>query len=147
MNAEGVLKVLAERMRGLLSEGNPLRGGLFVTVAEEKPEEVLHTYAVLQASKAGAVEIVPGNYTWRVPCRLFGWFFPPQGGELTAEQIAGWMTEAAYALMAAGRSMVRGVDLGDFIVLDVAPSSPVSWSASERAGFEGEMGFALTVQF
>lgn len=147
MNADGVLQVLAERVRGLLSEGNPLRESLFVTVAEEKNEDVLHTYAVLQASKSGAVEIVPGNHTWRVPCRLFGWFFPPQGVELTSEQIQAWMVEAAYAVMAAGQALAREREHEDFVVLGVAPSSPVSWSASERAGFEGEMGFSLTVQF
>lgn len=146
MNAEGVLKVLAERVRGLLCEGNPLRNSLFVTVAEEKEEDVLHTYAVLQAAKAGAVEIVPGNYTWRVPCRLVGLFFPPQGAGLDDEQISAWMTEAAYAVMAAGRALVGVCEYEDFVVLGVAPVGPVRWGASER-GFEGEFNFTVTVQF
>ena len=146
MNAEGVLKVLAERMRGLLSEGNPLRGGLFVTVAEEKEEDVLRTYGVLQAAKGGAQEIVAGNNTWRISCRLYAVFFPPQGDGETPEEIYDWMSEAAYAVMAAGRALVGVCEYGDFVVLGVAPVGPVRWGASER-GFEGEFNFTLAVQF
>ena len=146
MNAEGVLKVLAERMRGLLSEGNPLREGLFVTVAEEKEEDVMRTYAVLQAAKSGAVEIVPGNYTWRMPCRLVGLFFSLQCGGFSDEQIEGWMIEAAYAVLSAGRSMLGRGDEGNFIVLSVEPAGPVRWGVSER-GWEGEFNFLVTAQF
>lgn len=146
MNADEILGVLADAMRVWLSDGNPLRDGLFVTVAEEKEEDMLRSFGVLQVAKGGAQEIVSGNNTWRIACRLYAVFFPPQGDGETPEEIYDWMSEAAMAVVKAGHGMLGKVNLGRFVLLGVRADGPVRWGASER-GFEGEFNFTLAVQF
>lgn len=146
MNNEPILAALAELIRPRLSPGNPIRDALYSTVAEQREE--LHTYAVLQTSKNNATEIVPGNFTWRFPCRLFALFYPPEDADYTAEAVEDWMEEVALALVAACSSLLESppVEL-NALPLDALVNGPIHWAPSASGGYEGSINFTLTVQF
>lgn len=144
MNNEPILHHLADEIRSRLSEGNPLRHALYVTVAEDKAE--LHTYAVLQTSTTQAKEIIPGNFTWRYPCRLFAMFYPPEDATYTPDAIDGWMEETGLALVAACSALLEG-KYNTYTPLDATVTGPIHWAPASTGGFEGSINFTLTVQF
>lgn len=148
MNNEAVLQTLAALVRPRLGPDNPLGDALFATVAEEKPNTALHTYAVLQTSKSGAQELVPGNYTYRIPCRLFAVFFPPEDADYTPENIEDWMQELGLALVAACAVLLEtpgGYE--NFYPLDATVTGPIHWAPAATGGYEGTVDFTLVVQF
>ena len=146
MNNEPILAALAELIRARLSVGNPIKSALYATVAEQREE--LHTYAVLQTSKTQATEIIPGNYTWRFPCRLFAFFYPHESGEYTAENVDAWMEELGLALVAACSSLLESPpDDLNALPLDATVTGPIHWAPSASGGYEGSVNFTLTVQF
>ena len=146
MNNEPILAALAELIRPRLSPGNPIAEALYTTVAEQRAE--LHTYAVLQTSKGGATEIVPGNYTWRFACRLFAFFYPPEDAEYTAENVDAWMEELGLALVAACSALLESPpDDLNALPLDALVNGPIHWAPSASGGYEGSINFTLTVQF
>lgn len=144
MNNEPVLEQLAAEIRLRLSADNPLKQALYVTVAD--PKEELHTYAVLQTSTTQAKEIIPGNFTWRYPCRLFAMFYPPEDATYTPEAINGWMEEVALALVAACSVLLEG-KYDAYIPLDAIVTGPINWAPVASGGYEGSINFTLTVQF
>lgn len=150
MTNEHVLQELAGLMRPRLSAGNPLAAALYVTVADAKEAEATRTCAVLQTGYSSARELIPGNYTWQYPCRLYARFYPPQG-DWKAEQMLGWMNEAALALVAAlgalGAAPVQEQKERGFVVLDAVCTGGVSWRAEADVGYVGEVPFMVTVQF
>lgn len=146
MNNEAVLTVLADGVRRRLSAENPLRERLSVTVAEQKDPEATHTFAVLQTANGQAQEIVKGNYTFRVPCRLYAVFYPPEAAAFTSAAIMGWMEEAAYAVLMAGTEL-QGSPQEAFVLLDFVARGPIHWAPHADGGWEGSLSFTLTVQF
>lgn len=148
MNNEAVLNELAALIRPRLGPDNPLGDALFATVAEEKPDTALHTYAVIQTSKSGAQELVPGNFTYRIPCRLFAVFFPPAAADYTPENIADWMQEAGLALVASCAVLLENPGrYAGFYPLDAVVTGPIHWAPSASGGYEGSVDFSLVVQF
>lgn len=146
MNNETVLAALADLIRPRLSDSNPLKEALFATVAEQKDDADLHTYAVLQTSKSQSQELVPGNFTWRYPCRLQAFFFPPEDEDYSAANIDAWMEEAGLALVAACSTLLEG-GYDTFLPLDAVVNGPINWAPSATGGFEGSVNFTLTIQF
>lgn len=150
MTNENVLQQLAALLRPRLSSGNPLASALYVTVADAKSAEATRTCAVLQTSYSSARELIPGNYTWQYPCRLYARFYPPQGN-WSAEQMLGWMNETALALVASlsalGADPLPQQKERGFVVLDAVCTGGVSWQAEADVGYIGEIPFLLTVQF
>lgn len=144
MNNEPILEQLAAEIRPRLSAANPIKHALYVTVAEAKEE--LHTYAVLQTSTTQAKELIPGNFTWRFPCRLFAMFYPPEDESYTPAAINAWMEELALALVAACSALLAG-KYNTYTPLDASISGPLQWAPSPSGGFEGSVPFSLTVQF
>jgi hypothetical protein len=144
MNNEKVLAVLADLIRPRLSPGNPIKHALYATVAEVKESQ--HTYAVLQTSQTQAKEIIPGNFTWRYPCRLFAMFYPPEDAAYTPVAINGWMEEAGLALVASCSALLEA-EYPNFVPLDATVTGPIRWSPSASGGYEGSIAFTLTVQF
>lgn len=144
MNNEPILKQLAAEIRLRLSDENPIKGALYTTVAEAKEEQ--HTYAVLQTAKTQAKEIVPGNYTWRYPCRLWAMFYPPEDERYTADAFNAWMEEAALALVAACAALLEG-KYNTWAPLDATVTGPLQWAASDAGGYEGSIPFSLVIQF
>ena len=150
MTNEHVLQELAGLIKPRLSAGNPLAEAFFVTVADAKDAEATRTCAVLQTSYSAARELIPGNFTWQYPCRLYARFYPPQG-DWQAEQMLGWMDEAALALVASlsalGAAPVQEQKERGFVVLDAVCTGGVSWQADADVGYIGEVPFQLTIQF
>ena len=146
MNNEAVLAFMAQKIRSRLSAENPLRERLFATVAEQKDPQATHTFGVLQTAKGQAQEIVKGNYTFRIPCRLYAFFYPPEDAAYTADSILGWMQEASLALMQVGAEILGKVQ-ESFLVLDCVANGPLHWAPVEEGGWEGSVAFTLTVQF
>lgn len=144
MNNEKILCALADILRPRLSDTNPLKGALYVTVAEPKENQL--TFAVLQTAKTQARELVPGNYTWQYPCRLLATFYPPEGAYTPAD-INAWMEEAGLALVASCSALLQAPPAGDYIVLDAVVDGPLSWEPDDTGGYTGQVGFTLTVQF
>lgn len=150
MTNEHVLSKLAELIAPRLSPGNPLANAFYVTVADTKEPEGVRTCAVLQTSYSQARELIPGNFTWQYPCRLYARFYPPQG-DWSPEQMLAWMNEAAFALVAALSALdaesVPAQKARGFVVLDAVCTGGVSWRAEADTGYVGEVPFLLTVQF
>ena len=150
MTNEHVLQQLAELITPRLSPDNPLANAFFVTVADAKEADSTRTCAVLQTGYSSARELIPGNHTYQYPCRLYARFYPPQG-DWQAEQMLGWMNEAALALVASlsvlGAAPVKEQKERGFVVLDAVCTGGVSWRADAEAGYIGEVPFRLTVQF
>lgn len=144
MNNEIVLAVLADLIRPRLSPGNPIKHALYATVAEVKESQ--HTYAVLQTSQTQAKEIIPGNFTWRYPCRLYAMFYPPEDAAYTPEAITAFMEEAGLALVASCSALLES-EYSNFVPLDATVTGPIRWSPSASGGYEGSIAFTLTVQF
>ncbi len=148
MNNETVLETLAALVRPRLSAANPLKDSLFVTVADPKPDTALHTYAVLQTSKQQAQELVPGNYTWRFPCRALAVFYPPEAATYTPDNIDAWMQELGLALVAACSALLATPNqYSTFYPLDATVTGPIIWAPDASGGFEGSVNFSLTIQF
>ncbi len=148
MNNETVLQTLAALVSPRLSADNPLKDSLFVTVADPKPEPALHTYAVLQTSKQQAQELVPGNFTWRFPCRALAVFYPPEDAAYTPSNIEGWMQELGLALVAACSALLETPGVyEDFYPLDATVTGPIHWAPDATGGYEGTVDFVLTIQF
>ena len=148
MNNEAVLNELVKLIRPRLGPDNPLGDALFATVAEEKPNAALHTYAVLQTAKSSAVELIPGNFTFRLPCRLSAVFFPPEDTDYTPENINAWMQELGLALVAACSALLAQPDAYEgFYPLDATVTGPIHWAPSASGGYEGAVNFILAVQF
>ena len=143
MNNEKILIALADLLRPRLSDSNPLKRALYVTVAEPKENQL--TFAVLQTAKTQARELVPGNFTWQYPCRLLATFYPPEGAYTSAD-INAWMEESALALVAACSALVQAPADG-YLVLDAVVDGPLTWEPETTGGFTGQVGFTLTVQF
>ena len=143
MNNEKILLALADLLRPRLSDSNPLKRALYVTVAEPKENQL--TFAVLQTAKTQARELVPGNFTWQYPCRLLATFYPPEGAYTPAD-INAWMEESALALVAACAALVQAT-AADYLVLDAVVDGPLSWEPDTTGGYTGQVGFTLTVQF
>lgn len=150
MTNENVLQQLADLITPRLSAGNPLANAFYVTVADAKEPDATRTCAVLQTSYSQARELIPGNHTYQYPCRLYARFYPPQGN-WQAEQMLGWMNEAALALVASlsalGADPVPAQKERGFVVLDAVCTGGVSWQADADAGYIGEVPFRLTIQF
>ena len=144
MNNELVLAVLADLIRPRLSSGNPIKHALYATVAEVKESQ--HTYAVLQTSQTQAKEIIPGNFTWRYPCRLYAMFYPPEDAAYTPEAITAFMEEAGLALVASCSALLES-EYPNFVPLDATVTGPIRWSPDASGGYEGSIAFSLTVQF
>lgn len=144
MNNEIVLAVLADLIRPRLSPGNPIKHALYATVAEVKESQ--HTYAVLQTAQTQAKEIIPGNFTWRYPCRLYAMFYPPEDAAYTPEAITAFMEEAGLALVASCSALLEA-EYPNFVPLDATVTGPIRWSPVASGGYEGSIAFTLTVQF
>lgn len=146
MTAETILQDVAREMSARVSEGNPLGNAVFLTVAEPKEGDTLHTFAVLQALPNGARELIPGNFTWHYPCRLYARFYPPQGN-WAAEQMLGFFEEAALALVASLSACMQVPRKEKYFLMEAVVTGGISWQAEATGGYEGEIPFRLIAQF
>lgn len=146
MTAETILQDVASELRARVSEGNPLGNAVFLTVAEPKEGDALHTFAVLQALPNGARELIPGNFTWQYPCRLYARLFPPQG-DWSPEQMLGFFEELALALVASLAAVMQVQRKETYFLMDAVVTGGISWQAASTGGYEGEIPFRLTAQF
>lgn len=146
MTAETILQDLATELRGRVSADNPLGAAVFLTVAEPKEGDTLHTFAVLQALPNGARELIPGNFTWQYPCRLYARLYPPQGN-WSPEQMLGFFEELALALVASLSALMQVPRKERYFLMDAVVTGGISWQADNTGGYEGEIPFRLTAQF
>ena len=146
MTAETILQDVATELSARVSSGNPLADAVFLTVAEPKEGSALHTFAVLQALPNGARELIPGNFTWQYPCRLYARFYPPQG-DWTPEQMLAYFEEAALALVASLSACMQVQRKERYFLMDAVVTGGISWQADSTGGYEGEIPFRLTAQF
>ena len=146
MNFESIVALIAQVVDEQLPEGNPWKGNVTGTVAE--PKESLNTWSVVHCVGEPR-ELVAGNATMQVECRVYGQLVPTEG-EWSAAEVVSFADELSAALVAGADELIFPMPRGtteQWVVLGVQPHGAARMQADKEVGYVVSQPFLLTVQF